>query len=154
MDYKDRLYYWQIEEKYNVKFPMLKNQLKGKGQDGITSAQKRWLWANGVNVTGIKYKGSACAISDFVKRLKENKNENKGLYQVIYKINDKWYGSKHLYKTESEAEYEAAKNVPPKYDAKIILYTSSYWQTVSGKCFTRRFYALQTGEDCRLFVRR
>lgn len=159
MDYNNRKYYFQLEEEYGIKFPMLKTELKGKGQDGITAAQKRKLWAQGVNVTGIHYKGSACAIISFVETLRETKPQSKdtkkdtNLWQVKYRLNDsEWRFSKMLFDNETEAEYQTAKHVPPEYDVQIVQYKDLYYQTISGKKFADKNAAIKTGEKYYLFA--
>ena len=130
-----------------MKFRTKKYQLKGKQQDGITQAQKRKLWALGVNVTGIVYKGTAIEIIKFVESLRFPKPTT--LYQVIYSLNGKNYGSKILFPSVSEAEYETGKCVPPKYDAKIVQYRNTYYQTIDGRCFSSEEAAAKTKKEFR-----
>ena len=144
MNYNNRKYYWELERKYKIKFRTKKYELYGKERDGITDAQKRKLWALGVNVTGILYKGTAIEVINFVESLKCPKPEK--LFQVIYSLNGKSYKSKMLFCSISDAEYEIARKIPPKYDVEIIPYTGICWQTTSGKLFAKRESALETKE--------
>lgn len=135
MDYNNRLYYWELEEKYKIHFKVLKADLKGKGQDGITAAQKRKLHAIGVNVTGIKYKGTACQIIAAVEN-KEKYTDAYAWHGPIYRVKKisggKTTMSPELFDNPTDAEYYAARRVKPEDDAMIVSYIPyTVWAVIS-----------------------
>lgn len=155
MNYHNRKYVFEIETYYGVRFPKQKSELEGKGKDDITEAQKRKLWALGVNVSGIRFKGTACAVIDFIeeKRREEQERERKPqIFHVIYVLDGEKHESKTLYKTKEEAEESIRKQTPQAHDVMVVRYTKPYWMTRSGKCFVDRADAIESGEDCNLFV--
>lgn len=151
----ERMYYNELESILNVHFRVLREELRGKGCDGITAAQKKKLHSLGVNVTGIRYKGTAYQIIRLLEsRKKEGKPSilqlRKGITDETLQITKKIYRVKkltwqivhrkpvqvatmspELFSSESDAEYYAAKRVVPEDDVVIISYTpQSVWAVV------------------------
>lgn len=135
----DRIFIEDLERLLNVHFKKLKCELKGKGQDGITAAQKKALHAWGVNTSGIRYKGTACEIMNLLDKrkaaglpsprsLKHGKTDPvfNGLMFRVKKIGHTTTMSPEMFATLTEAEYYAAKRVSPDFDVRIISFKPKY----------------------------
>lgn len=150
---EDRMYYWQLETEIGVRFSNYKKDYKGKGQDGITAAQKRKLHAMGVNTSGIVYKGQACKIIQVLEARRNNnlpsvselkfgdsdeKHKYSGLvYRVkVIKPNGSTF-SQQVFTNISNAEYHAGK-VKPEFDVEIVSFHPKQMFEINGVYFLKK----------------
>lgn len=155
----ERIYVEELETMLGVTFRKTKAEMKGKGQDGITEAQKKYLHGLGINVTGIRYKGEAHQIIKLIcdrqklglpsiDALKHGAHDPiyKGTIYRVKKLGANITLSPELFSSVTDAEYYIGRRVKPEWDVEIIKFKPKCIWVVENKNGFRYFPSRENAE--------